>query len=168
DKSTPGLREQLGKYVGSTLAVMRIDTQGKVIEVKQGPADRYEVEPPFTLMLPAAPIQEKQGWLRHFILTLDPPLGTGEKYKAQQKCECTKVAAGKATISLATSFKTMPDSVQERLPLIQKEAEGEVIFDIAAGRVVEVRLTVDRTLANHQGAGSSYHFESTYTEQLTD
>src|SRR5437588_8838815 len=130
-KSTPGLREQLAKYVGTTLAVVRIDMQGKVIEVKQGPTDRYESEPPFTLMLPGVPIQEKLAWVRHFILTLDPPLGTGEKHKAQQKCECTKIAGGKATIILLTAFKPMPESVQERLALIQKEAEGEVVFDIA-------------------------------------
>jgi hypothetical protein len=164
-KSTPGLREQLAKYVGTTLAAFRIDAAGKVIEVKQGPADRYETEPPFTLILPAFPVKEGQGWLRDFTLTLEPPLGTGEKYQAQQRCQCTKLAAGKANITLATSFKKMPESVQERLPLLQKETQGEVVFDVAAGKVMEVRLTVDRMLENHQGPGSSYHFQSSHSEQ---
>jgi hypothetical protein len=51
------------------------------------------------------------------------------------------------------------------MPLVQKETQGTVVFDVAAGRVAEVRLTVDRTLENHQGPGSSYHFESSYSEQ---
>jgi hypothetical protein len=165
DKSTPGLREQLTKYVGTTLAVLRVDAAGQVIEVKQGPTERYGAEPPFTLVLPGSAVLIGQVWLRNFELTLDPPLGTGEKYKAQQECRCKKFEGGKVTIALATAFKTMPESVQERMPLLQKEAQGEVVFDTTAGRVADVRLTVDRTLANHQGPGTSYHFVSTYTEQ---
>src|SRR5947209_3413245 len=45
-KSTPELRDQLGKYVGSTLAVLRIDRTGNVVAVKKGPA-RHLTEPPF-------------------------------------------------------------------------------------------------------------------------
>jgi hypothetical protein len=164
-KSTPGLREQLGKFVGTTLAVVRVDATGAVVEVKQGPADRYGAEPLFTLVLPKMPIEAGKDWIRPFDLTLDPPLGTGEKFRAEQKCRCTKLDGGKATIALATSFKALPESVQERMPLVQKETQGTVLFDIAAGRVVEVRLAIDRTLENHQGPGSSYRFESSYSEQ---
>jgi hypothetical protein len=164
-KSTPGLREQLGKFVGTTLAVVRVDATGAVVEVKQGPAGRYAAEPLFTLVLPKTGVQAGKAWTRSFDLKLDPPLGTGEKYAAKQVCRCTKLEAGKATIALTTSFNPLPESVQERMPLVQKETQGTVVFDIAAGRVAEVRLTVDRTLENHRGPGSSYHFESSYREQ---
>jgi hypothetical protein len=166
DKSTPGLREQLAKYVGTTLAVLRIDATGKVVEVRQGPADRYDAEPPFTLILPATGVAEKQMWTRSFDVVLNPPLGTGEKHQAVQKSECTKISADKATIALATSFKAMPESLQERMPLLQKTNQGEAVFDVAAGRLLEVRLGVDHTLKDHQGPGSSYHFQSSSTEQL--
>ena len=36
DKSTPELREQMKKYIGSTLAIVRVDGHGRVHEVKQG------------------------------------------------------------------------------------------------------------------------------------
>jgi len=164
-KSTPELREQLGKYVGTTLAVLRIDTAGNVLAVKQGLARQF-TEPPFTLVLPGTPLREGQSWTRDFDVTLDPPLGTGETHAAQQQWRCTKIADGKAAIALTTAFKKMPEAVQERIPLVQKEAQGEVTFDTTAGRVVAVRLTVDRTLMNHQGEGSSYRYESTYIEEL--
>ncbi len=165
-KSTPELRDQLGKYVGTTLAVLRIDVNGTVIAVKKGPA-HHLAEPPFSLVLPdRMPILEGASWTRNFDVTLDPPLGTGEKHAAQQALHCTKLANGKATIALKTSFAKMPEAVQERIPLVQKEAQGEVVFDTAAGRVLRVRLTVDRTLMNHQGEGSSYRYESTYAEEL--
>lgn len=164
-KSTPELREQLSRYIGPVLAVLRIDGTGNVIAVKQGPA-RHIAEPPFTLVLSGSPIREGQSWTRDFEVTLDPPLGTGEKHAAQQQWHCTKIADGKATIALKTVFKKMPEAVQERIPLAQKESQGEVAFDVAAGRVLRVRLTIDRTLTNHQGDGSSYRYESTYVEEL--
>jgi hypothetical protein len=166
-KSTPELRDQLGKYIGTTLAVLRIDTTGKVVTVKQGPAARYFAEPPFTLVLPGTPVKEGEGWVRGFDITLEPPLGTGEKHAAQQEFRCTKLTAGQATISLKTAFKKVPEAVQERMPLVQKETQGEVVFDVTAGRIAEVRLTIDRTLENHQGPGSSYRFQSTYAEALS-
>jgi hypothetical protein len=164
-KSTPELREQLAKYVGTTLAVLQIDAAGRVVAVKQGQTARYLAEPPFTLVLPGVPLQEGQPWVRNFDITLEPPLGTGEKHAAQQEFRCTKLAGGQATIALKTGFKNLPETVQERMPLVQKESQGEVVFDIAAGRVAAVRLTIDRTLENHQGPGSSYRFQSVYAEE---
>jgi hypothetical protein len=164
-KSTPGLREQLSKFVGTTLAVLRIDARGRVVAVTLGQASRYAAEPPFTLVLPGTPFREGQSWARSFELIMEPPLGTGEKHAAQQEFRCTKLAAGTATIAVKTAFTKMPEAVQEQMPLVQKEPQGEVLFDVTAGRVAEVRLTIDRTLANHQGPGSSYRFQSSYTEK---
>ncbi len=37
-KAQPELREQMSKFIGQTLAILRVDTQGRVLEVKQGSA----------------------------------------------------------------------------------------------------------------------------------
>jgi hypothetical protein len=168
DKGTPDLREQMSKFVGSTLAVLRIDVQGRILEVKQGSSSRYEAEPPFVVVFPAVAAKEGLSWLRPYQVTLDPPYGTGEKLDATQRHQCTKVAAGRATIAVANQFKTLPESAKDQVPLVQKMSEGQVTFDLAAGRIVDVQLNIDRTLANHQGAGSTYHFQSWFTEQLID
>src|SRR5207253_10640638 len=47
DKSHPQLKEQMSKYVGQTLAVLRVDPYGRVVEVKEskfGPASGFECE----------------------------------------------------------------------------------------------------------------------------
>ncbi len=62
----------------------------------------------------------------------------------------------------------MPENVKDHVPLIQKLAEGQVTFDLQAGRVVEVQLNIDRTLTNHHGEGSSYRFQSSFSEKLID
>ena len=166
EKSTPGLREHLAKYVKTTLAVLRVDAAGKVVEVKQGSAASFGAELPFVLTLPAAAVKEGEGWTRAYDVALEPPLGTGEKYPAEQQYHVKQAADGKATIAVTTRFKTLPETMQERLPLLPKEVEGEVTFDVAAGRLAAARLRIDRTVEDHQGPRSSYHFRSEYTEEL--
>jgi hypothetical protein len=168
DKSTPALREQMEKFINQPLAVLRVDAFGKVLEVSKGPANRYESELPFGLTLPAAPVAPGQSWDRSFTVTLDPPLGTGEKYPASQKYTCSKVADGLATFTLVTALLKVPENKMENLPLLQKQPQGEVTFDVQHGRLQGVRLVIDRQILEHQGAGSSYRFQSTYTEQYAE
>jgi len=168
DKGTPELKAQMSKFIGQTMAMLRIDPQGRVLEVKQGSASRYEAEPPFVLVFPVAVPKVGQAWLRPFQVTLDPPYGIGEKLDATQRYQCTKLADGKATLTTANQFKEMPPAAKDQLPLVQKLSEGQVIFDVREGRVLEVQLNIDRTLMNHHGENSSYHFQSWFAEQLVE
>jgi hypothetical protein len=166
EKSTPALKEGMSKFVGQTLAVLRIDGFGRVVEVKQGNTARYEAEPPFVVVFPAAKATKGQAWRRQYNLVMEPPLGTGEKHQAEQRYECTDIKGAVATLAVTTSFKTMPESVRERLPLLQKDVQGELQFDLQAGRIVSTAFQIDKTIENHQGKDSSYRFQSKYTEEL--
>lgn len=169
DKSNPQMREQLAKYVGTPLAVIRIDGTGKVIEVKEskfGPASKFESEPPFVLTLPAEAPKAGLTWERAYAITLEPPQGTGEKFQATQKYVCKSVENGAVTVTLATTLKTQPEAVADRVPLVQMQPAGEVVFDLQSGWMRSARLQIDQQLTGHQGEGSSYQFKSTYTEQL--
>jgi len=168
EKSAPEMREQLSKFIGQTLAVLRVDSLGRVIEVKQGAANRFEAELPFTLVLPQSAIQPGQAWERDYTITLDPPLGTGEKHAAKQKFVCTKVDGGLATITMTTSLAKIPQNKIDQLPLLQKMPEGGVVFDLARGRVHSVRMVIDRQVQGHQGEGSNYIFKSSYSEQYVE
>ena len=167
EQSTAELR-QMKEHLGKTLAIVRIDGYGRIHEVKLGSVAKYEAEPPFALVLPAAALKEGQAWVRKYNVTLEPPQGTGETYQAQQTYACAKIAGGMATVGVTTEFKTLPDNVLDRLPLLQKEANGQAVFDINAGRLQRVQFSIDKTVPNHQGQGSSYHFVSTYVEELTN
>lgn len=168
DKSTPELREQMKKYIGQTLAILRVDRNGRVHEVKQGSASTFEAELPFVIVFPEAKPAAGQAWRRPYNVVLDPPFGTGEKYKAEQRFACTKIESGKASLTLATEFKTRPDNAREQLPLLQKDVKGDIVFDINAGRLISARLVIDKTVENHQGKGSSYHFKSDYSRVLAE
>lgn len=166
DASTPELREQMNKFIGQTLAVVKVDALGRVREVKQGSAAALEAEPPFVVALPIARPAAGQKWQRDYTIVLDPPFGTGEKFPAVQRYECKKLDAGKATIELTTDFKAVPESPRERLPLLQKDFQGEIVFDVQAGRLISARLVTDKTVENHQGKGSSYQFKSEIVREL--
>jgi hypothetical protein len=167
DKSSPELKGQ-AQFVGKPLAVLRVDNRGVVIEVKEcqfGPASQYESDPPFVVTLGNVTPTPGAGWERNYAVTLDPPQGAGEKYDAVQKYVCKAVAGNLATVALSTQFKKTPESALDRVPLIQKQPQGEVVFDLANGRLQAAQLRIDETLQNHQEPGSSYRCVSHYTEQ---
>jgi hypothetical protein len=168
EKSTPVLREQLAKVINQTLSVLRVDAMGRVVEVKQGQASRYEAELPFGLVLPGGALSAAQSWTRQYNIVLDPPLGTGEKYPSVQKFVCSKVEGSLATLTLTTELVQMPANKMEQLPLFQKLPQGEAVFDLQHGRLQALRVAINREVQGHQGEGSSYHFQSTYTEEYAE
>ena len=171
EKSDEHLREQLAKFVGQPLALLRIDSLGRVVEVKEskhGPASRFELEPPFLLNLPAEELKSSLAWERPYKITLEPPQGAGDKFDAIQKYTCTATADGTATIAFTTALQNQPENMLDRVPLLQMQPEGEVVIDTVNGRLLSGTLKIERELKGHQGEGSSYRFQSTYTEKLLD
>jgi hypothetical protein len=169
----PQLREQLARFVGPPLMVLRVGPQGNVVEVKEckfGAPSRLESEPPFALTLPAATADAGR-WERAYQVTLEPPHGTGQKFAAVQRYAVQSTAvkpAGNvpvATVTLATELKAQPEAVGDHAPLLQMLPEGEVVFNTQTGIMESARLRVDKELKDHQGEGSSYRFQSTYTER---
>jgi hypothetical protein len=160
---------QFSRYVGPVLAVLRVDSTGKVVEVKEskfGAASRFESELPFVGVLPTSGgLKSGTAWDRAYQITLEPPQGTGEKYAAVQHYRCTGVAGSLVTIALTTELKSPPEAAADRVPLAQSQPAGEIVYDVRTGRLHSASLKVDQEVKGHQGEGSSYHFESNYSEQ---
>ena len=163
EKSTPALKDVMKKFVNTPLGVIRIDSTGKVVEVKSSTAhaSSYENELPFIALLPADGLVAGKGWDRAFEITLAPPIGTGEKYAAVQSFACKSIADGKATLTVSTASKASPKAPADAIPLWQMMPEGEVIFDVKAGRLHSAKLAISKELKGHQGEGSACKFTST-------
>jgi hypothetical protein len=169
DQSHKQLREQLSPFVGKALALLRVDAMGKVLEVKstlQGSARRYESELPFVVTLPGVDFQTAQSWTRPYRIVLDPPLGTGERFAAEQVFQLRGTNNGFVSITFSTTIKEQPKEPMERLPLLQMQPQGEALFDPKLGLVVSSRFTSGGVVEGHQGEGSRYEFSSEYKEQL--
>jgi hypothetical protein len=168
DKSSPPLRDQMAKYVNAPLAVLRIDALGRVAEVKEskfGPPSRYENELPFVGVLPAEGLKPGGTWERAYQITLEPPQGAGEKYDAVQSYACKSVADGAAVVGVTTALKAPPAAAADQAPLAQFQPEGEIVYDLKAGRLRSAALHIDKELKGVQAEGGSYRFQGSYTEQ---
>ena len=167
EKSTPELRG-MSKFLNTPIAVIRIDGFGQVGEVTQGAKNKFDAEPPFVVIVPKAIAAERQAWVRPFTLKLEPPLGNGEKHDFEQKISCAKIAAGKAQLAVTIQLKAPPESAAAQVPLLQKQMQGQVVFDLERGLMLRAELAVDRTVEGHQGNGSSYRFASSYLEEYVE
>jgi hypothetical protein len=162
-------KSEMAKHVGPVLAMLRIDSQGKVVDVKGskvGPASRFVTELPFKLVLPDAEPKVAETWERTYTIQLDPPLGTGEKYPAVQKYTVKEPQGGFLTVGITTEVKSPPAQAADQIPLLPLTQEGTLFFHAASGQYYGARCKVVRELKNHQGEGSTYKFVSTYVEDL--
>src|SRR5262249_51206541 len=133
-ESTEALRDDLSKYIGPPLTVVRLDARGQLVEVKEskfGPESRLGSELPFKLVLPAAGVSVGKTWERNYAIKLEPPHGTGESFEATQRYTLKGAAAGVATIGITTTVKNPPDAAADQLPLLPLLPEGDIQFDFA-------------------------------------
>jgi len=52
-----------------------------------------------------------------------------------QKYRCQNIADGSVTISFATELKSLPENALDRVPFLQMQPEGTVVFDTQTGRM---------------------------------
>jgi hypothetical protein len=166
DKCTPELRKQYENYIGQPLVMVRIDGQGKVLDVKEArpgySAAKYESDPAFKLLLPAEPLKADMSWVRDYQITLEPPQGTGEKYSAVQRYVCKGIAGNLATVNLTTEVKGTSAAQEDQVPLWQMQPEGELVFDMQMGRLQKAALRIDKEAKIE---GGNTRFQSLYVEQ---
>jgi hypothetical protein len=166
--SSPELRDVMSKFLNETLAVIRVDASGRVLELKeskQGGPNRFEVAPPFVAIVPQQSVQVGNFWDRNYNITLDPPQGTGEKFPATQHYVCKQSTPTAVVLQITTALKKEPEAVANRIPLLQSLPEGEVVFDPQTGRMRSAKMTIDKLLNGYQGEDSSYRFQSSYSEE---
>jgi hypothetical protein len=171
EKSNPEMREQLTRYLGQPLAVLRIDAKGRVIDVKEsqfGPVSRFESELPLTVAFPDETPKVGQAWRRDYKITVEPPKGVGDKYDASQTYTLKKIDNDVATITVTTAVPKLPEALADQIPLLQLQPTGEILFDMEKGVLRSAKLRVEKELKNYQGEGSGYRFESTYSTELIE
>ena len=171
DSAKPGAAPEQTRYIGQVIAVLRIDAQGRLVEVKEskfGPASRFAADLPFKLTLPDAGPAKDQSWERAYGIKLEPPHGTGESYDATQKYTCKGVTSGMTVVGMTTSLKAPPSEPGDMIPLLPMQQEGDLYFHPQSGRYIGARLKVKKEIANHQGENSKYVYVSSYAEDLVE
>jgi hypothetical protein len=171
DSSKPDDAKAMAAYLNTPIVTVRMDARGQLVEVKEakgGTAARLHAELPFRVVLPDAAPAANAPWDRPFAVKLDPPHGTGESYDFLQKYTSKGEKDGLLVVGVETSLKAPPKTVGEQVPLVPMLWQGDVYFDTAAGKYHAARLKAKSELANHQGEGTKFVYESTYVEDAIE
>lgn len=171
DSANPEHAKEMAAYLNVPVVTVRVDTQGKLVEVKEtkaGSVARLTAELPFRLVLPDAGPAMGQNWDRPFSMKLDPPLGTGETHEFAQKYTCNAAKDGLLVLGVETTLKAPPKAVAERVPLVPMLWTGELYFNTAAGKYHAARLKVKAELPSYQGEGTKFEYESVYNEDAVE
>jgi hypothetical protein len=169
ENSNPKLAEQLKAIVGRPIIQVDIDKTGAIKAFKHL-TQRQDMmrELPFHVTVPGDKIPVVGvAWRRDFPIQLEPPVATPPKtLRGVQACKVVESDSSRLVIEIESTLIDEVKDPGQMLPVVQFLPKGTVTFDPKAGRMTAAETTIDQTVANFAGEGSSYKFLSTYTEEL--
>ncbi len=173
DKKPPIGFETVAKSIGVPLAVVKMDTRGKVLQRERRgkkPSETQQSLPEneslLTIPLPEKPVAIGETWSLPQDFDIPLPAGTVKKVKAVQQFTLEEVKTGVATIRFATEILTPITDPAVESQLVQRESAGRVRFDIDAGRILSQQIDIDKHVVGFRGEASSIHYVNRFSEHL--
>jgi hypothetical protein len=167
DKEPPPMYAAVAKDVGVPLTVVTIDPSGKILKrVDRG--EKVTTDPQNSDMvvpLPTEPIAIGGSWNIPQDVPISLEDGDTKVIKTRQHYTLEKVVHGVATISVATQVLTPVNNPMIQSQLVQRLTEGNIRFDLDAGRVLSKQLDLDERVLGFHGSDSSVHFVGRFTEE---
>jgi hypothetical protein len=166
DKTPPAGFEDAARAVGVPLSVVRMTPSGKVVrrdaKVRQ---QNFEEDAPLVVRLPGKPVTVGETWDEQFDLTVSLENGGTKSIQTRRHHKLTAVTRGIATIAITYQVLSPIDAHIEA-QLVQRLMDGEVKFDIEAGRVVSQKMDIDKRILGFAGPTSSMHYVMRMEEKL--
>ncbi len=166
DAAPPPGFEQAAQSVGVALATITIDARGKVLVRRGSAAALADGERQITVPLPEEAIAVGESWSFPYEIDIRLPSKEVKKISTRQRFTLDEVAGGVATIAVVTQILTPVSDPAIEAQLVQRTSQGKVRFDIAAGRVIDQQMDVDKQVVNFNGEGSSMHYVARFQELL--
>ncbi len=169
DKTPPPEFQEVAQSVGVPLWAITLDPLGKIVKrqilkAKPGTESHGQI----TLPLPQDPVAVGQTWTLAYESELAGNDGTVKKVKIQQSFTLESVHGNVATIRVSSQVLTpIRDPATEAL-LVQREPSGRVRFDIAAGKILEGEMDIDKEIVGFAGKASTMHYRTRLTEKYLD
>jgi hypothetical protein len=168
DQTPPPGFEDAARAVGVPLSVIRITSRGRVmrrdVKVRQQSVDE---DAPVVVRLPSKPVTVGQTWDEPFDVKVSLENGGSKSIQTRRHHKLTAVKNGIATIEVTYQVLSPIDAFAES-QLVQRLMEGEVKFDIEAGRVVSQQMDVDKRILGFAGPTSSLHYVMRMEEKLSN
>ncbi len=167
DKTPPPGFEDAARAVGVPLSVIRMTPAGKVlrrdVKIRQ---QNVEEDGQIVLRLPDKPVTIGETWVEPFDVKVSLENGDTKAVQTRRRHELTGVKSGIATIEVTYQVLSPIDPFIET-QLVQRLMDGEVKFDIEAGRIVSQKMEIDKRILGFAGPTSSMHYIMRMEETLT-
>lgn len=160
---------EVAKAADRPLSVITLDAQGAVKDREIKYSQPNENQGQITIPLPDDKVAVGESWSFPYEIELTAPNKSGvKKVSTRQKFTLQDVRDGVAYIKVATQILTPISDPAIEAQLIQRQSDGEVRFDIAAGRVIGQQTDLDKSVVGFQGDASSMHYVMRFVERLSD
>ncbi|MEX2114021.1 MAG: DUF6263 family protein [Pirellulales bacterium] len=164
DKEVPPGYETAAESVGVPLTVVTMNDRGKIlkrVEKHSQPVSLMQL----AITLPEQPVAIGESWSTPLDIDVVQKDGATKQIKTRQKFTLEKVSTDVATIKVDAQILTPIHDPTIEAQLIQRLSEGHLRFDIAAGRILDQQLDLDRHVINFSGPSSSMHYLTRFTEK---
>lgn len=166
DEVPPPGYEAVAKSVGVPLAEITIDVRGIVVKRDNKQPQFTLGQGQLTLPLPPRPVKIGEVWNMPVDVRVQLDSGMMKVVNTRVVYKLEQVLTGVATISMTTQVLTPINDQAVQAQLVQRLLEGEIKFDIDAGRVISQELRQDQTVLAFKGADSRMQYLARYTERL--
>jgi hypothetical protein len=166
DETAPPEYRHVAKTLSRPLTTVTIQPDGTVVDRESdSPEHKFGVGN-MVMRLPEQPIAVGSTWFESSEIRVRLPDKRVKRIKTRKLYTLDKVQTGVATISVKTEVLTPVHEAQVKAGLIQQLTEGEIKFDIDAGRVLSKQLDWDETVVGFNGADSMLKYLARITEDI--
>ena len=166
DKEPPPEYKHLADTVGVPIATVTISPAGRIVERDNKRPKFSSTIGELTILLPESMLQVGEQWTHEEEVSLRLKDMRVKKIKTRQLFTLEKVQSGVATISLKTQVLTPVEDPQVQSQLVQRVKQGEIKFDVDAGRILSQQMDVDETVIGFNGPDSIMKYLSRLTEEV--
>jgi hypothetical protein len=169
DADPPPGYEAVRPSLGVPLSRMVIDRAGRVVErTELRPCPPSSTGDLAVVPLPDGPVAPGAEWTIPQEVVVEVPAGPRKLVRTRLRYRLEDVADGIATIRVDTTVLTPVDDPRLEARLLERIWDGEIRFDIEAGRVISRRTGIDRRVVGFGGPQSSVRYKSSLEETVKE
>jgi hypothetical protein len=166
DKTAPPPYLHVAKLVNTPIATVKMTPAGKILSRDGAPAQVNLGLGEIAIPLPFEPVKIGQHWQTSSEIPVRRQDGTKKRIKTRIVYSLKSVKTGIATIEVKTEVVTPVNDPQIQAQLVQQITDGEIRFDVDAGRILSREIGWDETVVGFKGHDSMMKYLARFTEEL--